>query len=117
MNIPPPPPPLTILHVSEQTKENNFVFGKFEYIQNNSDRQILYTAYSAISITETWDYIHNLSSDYSLNSPEMKSIINTIETLGYFGHSGSSFMIVINTMRFISQNGELEFKKQYKNIF
>lgn len=107
MNVPPIPP------VYEEPIKNDLILGKFEYISDINDRKMLSTAYSAINITETWDFIYHLSSDYSLNSPEINAILNTIETLGYSGHSGSSFRYVMNTMHFISKKGELKFKEQY----
>lgn len=107
MNVPPIPP------VYEEPIKTDLILGKFEYVSDINDRKMLSTAYSAINITETWDFIYHLPSDFSLNSPEINAILNTIEQLGYSGHSGSSFRYVINTMHFISKKGELKFKEQY----
>jgi len=90
----------------------DFVPGKFEYIQNINDRKMLSSAYDAITITETWDFIKNL---YEFNNyPELNRIMHKIEELGYYGHSGISFIMVINSMKYIAIYGEKSFKENYQ---
>ena len=100
MNILPPDPPV---------KEEE-INGTFQYIKSKSDKQMFSTAYKAITLTETWDYIKNMNSTFG---PELDSIYKKIEELGYYGHSGCSFMCILREMQFIAIHGEKKFKDRY----
>ena len=100
MNILPPEPP---------SREND-VNGSFIYLKSKSDREMYYTAYKAITVTETWDYIKNMTSCFG---PESDRIYNKIEEFGYSGHSGCSYMCVLTDMQFIAKYGEQKFKERY----
>lgn len=100
MNILPPEPPL-------KEEELN---GTFLYIKSISDREMFYTAYKAITITETWNTIKNMKSIYN---QEYDIIYKKIEELGYCGHSGCSFMCTLREMQFIAIYGEKKFKDRY----
>lgn len=100
MNILPPEPP----------SENDELNGSFKYIKSKSDRQMFYTAYKAITITETWDYIKNMKSCFGLESDR---IYKKIEEFGYLGHSGCSYTSTLREMQFIAINGEKLFKERY----
>jgi hypothetical protein len=100
MNILPPEPP-------NETKELN---GTFKYIKSDSDQKMFSTAYKAITMTENWDYIKKMESCFG---PESDCIYNKIEELGYDGHSGASFSYTLQSMKYISLNGEENFKNNY----
>ena len=100
MNILPPEPP-------KETEELN---GSFKYIKQVSDQKMFSTAYKAITITETWDYIKNMTDIFG---PDSNRIYNKIEELGYQGHSGCSFMCTLREMQFIANHGEKKFKDRY----
>jgi hypothetical protein len=100
MNILPPEPPL----------ERDELNGSFKYIKNISDRKMFTTAYKAITITETWEYIKNMTDVFG---PDSNRIYNKIEELGYLGHSGCSYMCTLREMQFIARHGEKEFKDRY----
>ena len=100
MNILPPEPP------SDRDELN----GSFKYINNISDRKMFTTAYKAITLTETWEYIKNMESFFG---PDSNRIYNKIEELGYLGHSGCSYMCTLREMQFIARHGEKEFKDRY----
>jgi hypothetical protein len=102
MNIifPPNPP----------TKKEDFIPGKFDYIECKGDKIMFKNAYDAITITETWDHIKNLSN---FSSPEIKRITEKIIELGYTGHSGCSFMATMREMQFIARYGEKKFKERH----
>jgi hypothetical protein len=95
MNILPPEPPLN---------------GTFVYITSISDRKMYFTAYKAITMTESWDYIKNMTSIFN---NQTYSIYNKIEELGYYGHSGCSLMCTLREMQFIAKYGEKMFKEKY----
>lgn len=100
MNTLPPQPP----------KKEEELNGSFLYIKSISDRKMFSTAYKAITMTETWDYIKKMESCFG---PESNRIYNKIEELGYQGHSGCSFMCTLSEMQFISIHGEKKFKDRY----
>ena len=100
MDILPPNPPL---------KEEE-INGTFQYIKLKSDQQMFSTAYKAITLTETWDYIKNMNSTFG---PELNCIYKKIEELGYYGHSGCSFICTLREMQFIAIHGEKKFKDRY----
>lgn len=102
MNILPPEPPL-------KEEETN---GTFLYIKSLSDRKMFSTAYKAITLTETWDYIKNIKS---ISDPECDRIYNKIEELGYQGHSDCSFICILREMQFIAKYGEKKFKERCDN--
>jgi hypothetical protein len=100
MNILPPEPP-------KETEELN---GTFKYLKSNSDQIMYATAYKAITMTENWDYIKNMTDIFD---PESDIIYKKIEELGYEGHSGCSFMGTMREMQFIAKYGEQKFKDRY----
>lgn len=100
MNSLPPEPP-------KETEELN---GSFKYIKSKSDKNMFSTAYKAITLTETWDYIKNMEEIFG---PESNLIYKKIEELGYQGHSGCSFMSTLREMQFIVIYGEKKFKDRY----
>ena len=87
--------------------------GKFEYIKNKSNREMLCTAYKAINITENWEYVKKIKELW-ISSEEIKEIYQEIEKQGYDGHSGCSFMCTIRDMQIIALEGEEKFKEKYE---
>ena len=100
MNLLPPEPP-------KETEELN---GTFQYLKSKGDQIMFSTAYKAITITETWDYIKKMETIFD---PESDRIYKKIEELGYQGHSGCSFMCTLSEMQFIAKHGEKKFKDRY----
>ena len=90
--------------------EENFIPGIFNYIKNKTDRIMLQSAYKAITVTENWEFIKNVT-DFYLDD-EINKIYKKIEELGYYGHSGCSFICTMNKMRFIANYGEEKFKEK-----
>ena len=100
MNILPPEPPTEIEELN----------GTFKYIKSISDQIMFSTAYKAITMTETWDYIKKMETIFG---PDSDRIYKKIEELGYDGHSGCSFMCTLSEMQFIANHGEKKFKDRY----
>ena len=93
---------------------NIILHGQFEYIKNTSDRIMLYTAYNAITNTESWEFIKDYQElDYTNNFIIIDKITQEIKRLGYNGHSGCSFMFTMRTMQYIAKYGEEKFKNNY----
>jgi hypothetical protein len=83
----------------------------FDYTDDHS-RVMLENAYTAISLTEMWQYMKKNVESYMLcNDDELKVISDKMEELGYHGHSGASFGITMRNMQFIALNGLEEHKK------
>ena len=88
--------------------------GKFLYIADLNDRLMLSTAYKAISLTESWDFVKQDTKSFMFSdNPRIYSIIGKISELGYDGHSGASFGCVMREMQYIAKYGELEYKNYY----
>jgi hypothetical protein len=101
----PPIPPLNL------DENNTFVPGTFVYIEDDEERYMLFTAYQALTYTETWDYIKHMN-DTTFNET-LQQIIDKIEELGCHGHSGSSFYRILGKMKYISMYGEKQFREMY----
>ncbi len=85
----------------------------FNYTDDHS-RVMLENAYTAISLTEMWDYMKKNSDSYMFSTDkEIKIISDKIEELGYHGHSGASFGITMRNMQFIALHGMEEHKKMW----
>ena len=113
----PPQPPTT---EDEFIENGDFVKGKFDYIQNNSEKRMLQTAYQAINILELWSYIKQDPGGNGFvfgGDIRVRQIYNKIEELGYHGHSGCSFGCTLRDMQNIAQKGEKEYRKMYLSTF
>jgi hypothetical protein len=108
-----PTPPTTINNNNNTNKKTKLEPGKFEYIQNRSNREMLYTAYKAINITENWEYVKTIQELW-ISSKETNEIYQEIEKQGYDGHSGCSFMCIMRDMQIIALEGEEKFKEKYE---
>ena len=107
----PPNAPLPI-RVAEPT----FIPGKFDYIKNNWEREMLVNAWQAITLTENWDFMKQEIYSYMLSSdPRINIISNKMCALGYDGHSGCSFGCTMRAMQYIARNGELKFMEMREN--
>jgi hypothetical protein len=84
----------------------------FEYITTPGDRKMLVTAYQAITITETWEYVKNMQ-ELNSSAQEIKRIFDKIVAFGYDGHSGCSFLITMRAMQYIAKHGEAEFRQNF----
>ena len=85
----------------------------FDYTDHHS-RVMLENAYTAISLTEMWQYMKKNVESYMLcNDNELKVISGKMEELGYHGHSGASFGITMRNMQFIALHGMEEHKKMW----
>ena len=87
----------------------------FDFILNANDRIMYETALTAITQLELWDFMKNFSGESFMfsNQPEVSQIYAKIEQLGYSGHSGASFGLILRTMQFIANNSFEEFRLNY----
>ena len=92
--------------------QDNFIPGNFEYVTDNSEREILINAWQAITMTENWNFVKQPIESFSWsNDPRINIISNKMVELGYNGHSGSSFGYTMRAMQYIAQNGEEKYKE------
>ena len=92
----------------------NFVPGEFNYIKDPHTKQMLVSAYNAITFTENWNFMKMNTGNYRFSEyPQALQIYNKIEELGYNGHSACSFALIMRDMQYIAKNGEEEFMKEY----
>ena len=104
IQIMPPAPP----------QEYTFVPGKFNYIKDSHTKQMLVSAYNAITLTENWNFMKMNTGNYMFSEyPQAQQIYNKIEELGYNGHSACSFAFIMRDMKYIAKKGEEEFMKEY----
>jgi len=105
INIMPPVPP--------SYEEERFKPGEFLYVKEINSREMLRNAYSAISLTESWDFAKkDIDSFMFSNDPRIDIISNKMCELGYTGHSGSSFGWTMRQMQYIAQNGENIYREE-----
>ena len=104
--FPPEPPPL------KQENKINLGSGEFVYIENTSERRMLQTAFKAITLIESWNFVREPTDSFMLSGDKrIYKIYNKIEEIGYHGHSGSSFGCTMRNMQFIAQHGEEKFRE------
>lgn len=92
--------------------------GLFEYVLDHSEREMLVNAYLAITKTNMWDFIKMFSdkNGFALSqAPELYVIYNKMEELGYNGHSGVSFALVLRNMQKYILYGEQIHKELYNS--
>jgi hypothetical protein len=100
-------------HTVNQIK-NEFVPGQFLYIKSDTYREMLQNAWTAITQLELWDYMKRDTESYMLScDKEIDIITKKMETLGYDGHSGSSFGWTLRQMQYIAQYGESNYMDSY----
>ena len=104
--FPPNPPSIS--------EEIDYIPGEFEYIHNESDKIMLITAYKAINLLELWSFIKKDREPFATSDPNINKIYNKIEELGYYGHSGMSFLCTLRDIQFIAKYGETKFKENYE---
>lgn len=103
----PPKPPVIRIKPNRGT-------GNFDYVQNKYERKMLSTAFQAVNLTETWDFVEKpIDSFMCSGDKRVRAIYNKIEELGYHGHSGSSFGLTMRNMQQLAQKGEEAFKQCY----
>jgi len=112
--LPPAPDIPELVPERDTPAEENIIPGQFEYTKYKSTRDMLLSAWKAISRTETWGFVKQPIDSFMLSDdPRINIIYNKIEELGYTGHSGCSFGYTMRTMQFIVKNGEIKFKEKY----
>jgi len=97
---------------NKMNNQDNFIPGKFDYIENYSTRDMLVNGYQAINILEIWDYMKKDCSSYMTMNFENSIICTKMCELG-ISHSGTSFGWTMRTLQYIAKNGEQKFKKEY----
>lgn len=89
--------------------------GKFYYIKNLNDREMLTNAWQAITQTNNWNFMGQEIESFMLsNNPKIYEISRKMEELGYNGHSGCSFGCTMRNMQYLAEKGEEEFKKLFQ---
>jgi hypothetical protein len=95
----------------------NIGTGKFEYIENSWEREMLVNAWQAITLTENWDFVKQPRESFMMdNDKRIWDITAKMEQLGYYGHSGCSFGLTMRAMQYIAQNGEEKYKEMREKI-
>ena len=113
--LPPAPDiPTLVPECDTPVEEENIIPGRFEYIKDSWQREMLVNAWQAINVTETWDFVkQDIESFMWSNDPRIWTITRKMEELGYRGHSGSSFGCTMRTMQYIANHGEKKFKEEH----
>ena len=77
----------------------------FDFITDSYEKQMLETAYDAITSLELWNYMKPPNKSYMIClDPELDLILNEVVKLGYNGHSGFSFAWTLKQMQYIAQH-------------
>lgn len=121
-NVCPPEPPtnemILINEMIPDSIKDKIGNGKFEYISDLDDRNMLINAWLAITLTNNWDFIAEDNESFMWsNDPQINDIFRKMEELGYHGHSGSSFGFVMRNMQYLIQNGENKFIELFEKPY
>ena len=85
--------------------------GRFEYVSDIWEREMLITAWRAITLTNLWDFVSQPVESFAFSKDKrVETIYNKIEEIGYRWHSGCSFGCTMRNMQYLSINGEEKFK-------
>jgi len=108
-----PTPPKNTPKITSDIKYN-VGDGKFEYITDIFNRNMIVNAWQAITETNLWDFVSKpIESFMWSNDQRIKIISEKMELLGYIGHSGATFGCTMRNMQYLAQNGEDNFKKLF----
>ncbi len=91
------------------TTDVNITDAEFNYnIYDKNNRTMLMNAHKAITVAEGWDWIRNFNGQsFMFSNDEMIGIISrNMATLGYDGHSGSSYGWTMRCMEHLAKNGK-----------
>ena len=111
--IPPLPPPINYTDTVSYLLNTPLVPGEFNYIAEY-DRAMFTNAWQAITLTETWEFIKNFQGSFMISrDPNINRISAKMSELGYDGHSGCSFGLTMQTMKYIAIHGEEKFREDY----
>jgi hypothetical protein len=95
-----------------ETPENPII--SFDFISDESTRTMIETAYHAVNHLELWDYLRRHQGSFMFSgNRNVDRIYRKIEELGYTGHSGASFGITLQTIKYIADHGFQAFKIDY----
>ena len=98
----------------QTSKEKYYIPGKFKYVENDSDRIMLETAWNAVDQLELWDFMKQDIESYAFSmDPRVSKIYNKIEEFGYIWHSGMSFGCIMRDIQYIAKYGENEYMRKY----
>lgn len=124
-NITPPEPPTK--EILRESSDNDKFYtkqyyeftqkigdGKFEYITDMFEREMLVNAWQSITLTNNWDFIaQDIYSFMWSKDPRIDDISRKMEELGYHNHSGASFGCTLRNMQYLAQNGEEKLKQLF----
>ena len=99
------------------TTDGSFVPGQFEYVEDENMRDLLVTTWQAINMTDSWLFVFKFNEkDFlSWSHAQIGTIHDKIDEL-YWDHNSMTYDYASNSIHLIVQNGEIEFKKNYKNL-
>jgi hypothetical protein len=85
---------------------------EFNYnIYDSNNRTMLKNAHGAITLAEGWDWIRNFNGhSFMFSNDAMIGKINkNMVSLGYDGHSGTSYGWTMRCMEYLAKNGKEAF--------
>ena len=87
--------------------------GDFSFIQSDYEREMLVDAYSAISVTNSWEAMAQEvgPGGFMFTNPDYLKPIT--KAMKYTGHSGSSMSLTLRAMQYIAINGWDNYVKAY----
>lgn len=85
--------------------------GKMEYIKDPIKKEMMITAWRAITCTDNWGFVSQdiINFNWSLDT-RIDDIIKEMEVYGY-KHTRETFDYTMKCMQYLVQNGEDEFNK------
>ena len=100
--------------IIEEQSTDAFISGNFDYINDKNYKEMLVNAYQAITQTENWNFVKRSCKSFMFSDDKIINLISKkMSELGYDGHSGSSFGLIMRDMQYIAQNSEKKFMENY----
>lgn len=108
-----PDPPALVPNHDTPDEGEKFIPGKFLYVNDKYEREMLVNAWQAITNTETWNFLKEPNDSFMFSKdPRIWDITREMEKLGYYGHSGCSFGLTMRVMQYIAKHGEEQYMKE-----
>jgi hypothetical protein len=90
----------------------------FEFIQSESYKKMVSSAYKVVHNLEKWDFLKEFEPEDTgfmfSNNQTAISIMNHVDE-DYQGHSGGTIGLTMRVIQYIAKNGYNEYKKKYLN--
>jgi len=103
----------------KKRKEHEIEMKDFTFIQSKNEREMIESAYKAITIGEKWEVLRTIAPNPNTGFmftrvPQLEEV-TALVTQRYSGHSGSSLGWTMQMMRIIAKEGVDGLREKWEN--